>query len=106
MQMEEEKWEGSKAFLTLKAKKEKGIRAAAFIESDFYKLDMKPYLDGIKENSSARMIQVVNDHAEMAFWFGWERCTDAMTAALVETAKAASIDLSEPPEPAEPGMEQ
>ena len=104
--MEEEKWEGSKAFLALKEKKEKGIRAAAFIESDFYKLDMKPYLDGIREKCSARMITVVNNHAELAFLFGWERSADAMNAALLETALAASIDLSEPPEPAEPGMEQ
>ena len=104
--MEEEKWEGSKAFLALKAKKEKGIRAAAFLESDFWKLDMKPYLDGISKNCSARMISVINNPGEMAFWFGWERSTDAMNEALLETANAANLDLSEPAEPAEPGMEQ
>jgi len=102
---EEQKWEGSPEFLAKKAKKERGVRVASFLASDVWKLDIKPYLETMKQNALARTIQVISDHAALAACVSWERSADAFEAALLETARDANLDLSEPTESEEPNIQ-
>jgi len=102
---QEAKWEESQEFKNRKAKKERGVRIASFLTSDVYELDFKPYIDKVKKASMAQAMNSVNDHGALAFALGFERGTDAFEAALIETAKDANLDLSEPKESEEPNIQ-
>lgn len=82
----------------LERRKARGERMRGFLNSSLYKDDIKPFLDGTREEAIRASYSCFDTPNKLIACMAWSQCIDTIREALETTAKDADLDLTQPPE--------